>query len=174
VARGMLGLADMAAADGREDEARDLARRAADVFLPPDGDQGAHEADLEGMLEVAAHQETAGDTLGVLDTYRRMVEVDDRAVLALDGFARAAVEMRTDLEEATRCAIRATVFSDKDPAVIATLADCFYYRGYYRKAIKWIDQAVEQVPEDEDLQARLALYEAALANDPHGVKAPPR
>jgi thioredoxin-like negative regulator of GroEL len=50
VARGMLGLAEMAAEDGRDDEARDLARRAANVFLPPEGDQGDHEPDLAGML----------------------------------------------------------------------------------------------------------------------------
>lgn len=174
VARGMLGLAEMAAADGREDEARDLARRASHVFLPPDGDEGDHVPDLEGMLEVAAFQETISDTVGVMDTYRRMVEVDDRAVLALDGFARAAVAMRTDLEEGTRCAIRATVFSDKDPATIVTLAECYYYRGYYRKAIKWIDQAMEQVPDDPLYQEHLARYQEALADDPHGMKGPPR
>ena len=170
VARGMLGLADMAVEAGREDEARDLGRRAAQVFVPFDPEAGG---DFEGMLEVAAYQESAGDTLGVLDTYRTMVEADDREVLALDGFARAAVGARTDLPEATKYAIRATVFSDKDPAVIATLADCYYYQGRYRRAIKWINQAVEQQPEDVAYTGRLARYEAALANDPHGLKGVP-
>jgi thioredoxin-like negative regulator of GroEL len=170
VARGMLGLADMAVDAGREDEARDLGRRAAQVFVPFDPEAGG---DFEGMLEVAAYQESAGDTLGVLDTYRTMVEADDREVLALDGFARAAVGARTDLREATTYAIRATVFSDKDPAVIATLADCYYYQGRYRRAIKWINQAVEQAPDDEAFTGRLARYEAALADDPHGLKGVP-
>lgn len=170
VARGMLGLADMAVEAGREDEARDLGRRAAAVFVPFDPGGGA---DMEGMLEVAAYQESAGDTLGRLDTFRHMVEADDREVLALAGFARAALEARTDLEEATRCAIRATVFSDKDPTMIATLADTYYYRGKYRKAIKWINQAVEKAPEDPAMRERLARYEAALADDPWGVKGVP-
>jgi tetratricopeptide (TPR) repeat protein len=170
VARGMLGLADMAVADGRVDEARDLGRRAAAVFEPYDPRDGE---DLEGMLEVAAYQESAGDTLGRLDTYRRLVRADDRELLALAGFARAALEARTDLEEATRCAIRATVFSDKDPAMIATLADTYYYRGKYRKAIKWINQAVEKAPEDAALRERLARYETALADDPWGLKGVP-
>lgn len=171
VARGMLGLADMAVDAGREDEARDLGRRAAQVFVPFEPGTGG---DFEGMLEVAAYQESAGDTLGVLETYRTMVEADDREVLALDGFARAAVGARRDLQEATRYAIRATVFSDKDPAVIATLADCYYYQGRYRRAIKWINQAVEQAPDDEAYTGRLERYEAALADDPHGLKGVPR
>ena len=49
---------------------------------------------MSWMLEVAAYQESAGDTLGRLDTYRRLVRADDRELLALAGFARAALEAR--------------------------------------------------------------------------------
>jgi hypothetical protein len=90
-----------------------------------------------------------------------MVELDDRDVLGLDGFARTAVLARVELEEATRCALRAMIFSDKDARIISTLAETYYHRRMYGKAIKWINLSIEREPEVALYRDRLAVYEAA-------------
>ena len=114
-------------------------------------------------MEIALFQESRGDTLGVLETYRTMVQLDDSEVLGLDGFARTAVSAGVELEEATRCALRAMVYSDKDARIIGTLAETYYQRRLYSKAIRWINLSIERDPTDAHYRERLAVYEAAEA-----------
>ena len=72
--------------------------------------------------EVVAYQEAVGDSTGLLETYRRRAAADDMDVIALDGFARTAVALDVEMEEASRHALRATVLSDREPEIMATLA----------------------------------------------------
>ena len=70
-------------------------------------------------------------------------------------------------------AIRAAVLSDEDPEIVALLSDLFYERGLYRKSIRWIKKAVAAAPDNKEYRARLERFEAALQNDPHGMKPVP-
>ena len=165
VARGMLGLAELEDKAGRRDRSDRLVAQAVALYTTPDPGQEALAYRTEGLMEIAHFQESRGDTLGVLETYRTMVQLDDREVLGLDGFARTAVDAGVDLEEATRCALRAMVFSDKDARIISTLAETYYRRGMYTKAIRWINLAIERDSADTRYRDRLVAYEAAKAGN---------
>jgi len=173
VARGMLGLAEIERRFGREDEARNLARRVAAVYTRPDASAEVAAYRNEGMMEAALFQETIDDTPGMLTTFRTLAEADPRSVLALHGYARAAVKVGADLESATRSALRAVVYSDNDPDVISTLAECYYWRGLYGKAIRWQNKAVVAAPHQQRYRDQLREYETAKAADPHGMRGPP-
>ena len=165
VSGGMLGMAALAAEAGRRDEARDLTRRAVALFT---GDLAAEmsEQRTEAMMEVALFQESLGDSLDALETYRTMVGLDDRDVVALDAFARGALAANRHLEEATRCALRAMVFSDRDPGITATLAESYYRRHFYGKAVRWMEHAVAGNPDQKHFRDRLAVYQLALDDHP--------
>jgi thioredoxin-like negative regulator of GroEL len=165
VARGMLGLAGLADEAGRHEEARRLAARVAG----PDSGQAAT-VDGEVLLEAALFQESIGDTLGMLHSFRSLAERDHRSVLALHGYARAAVRVGHDLEDATRAALRATVYSDNDPDVISTLAACYFARDMVSRAIRWQEKAVAAAPHTARYREELATYRAAQEADPYGLR----
>jgi len=173
VARGMLGLAEIEHRFGRETEARHLARRVAALYTRAEAPAEVAAYRNEGMMEAALFQESIGDTLGMLATFRTLAETDRRSVIALHGYARAAVNAGEDLAQATRSALRAVVYSDNDPDVINTLAACYYWRGLYGKAIRWQHKAVAAAPHQQLYCDQLRLYEAAKAADPHGMRGPP-
>jgi len=159
VARGMLGLAELEENAGRTDRADHLVSQAVSLYAAPDLTDEVLAYRTEGLMEIALFQESRGDTLGVLETYRTMVRLDDREVLGLDGFARTAVGAGVELQEATKCALRAMVFSDKDARIIGTLAETYYKRGLYSKAIRWINLAIERDPTEAHYRDRLAVFE---------------
>jgi len=160
--RALLGLALVAHRDGRLEEALARGREAART--------GA------AWTEVVAFQEAVGDSTGLLDTYRRRAAADDMDVIALDGFARTAVALNVEMDEAARHAVRAVVLSDREPEIMATLAECYHRRGRHRKAVRWLGEAIVENPDLPEARAavfreRLLAYELALADDPFGLKA---
>ncbi len=156
-ARGLLGLGLAEHRAGRTASARDLGRRAAATGAVPG--------------EVVAFQEAIGDSTGLLETFRARVAADDMDVLALDGFARVAAALGRELEEASRCAVRAVVLSDREPAVMATLAEVYHRRGLHARALRWIDQALAADPDDRALADARRRYREARERDPWGLKA---
>jgi thioredoxin-like negative regulator of GroEL len=161
VVRGMLGLAELEEKNGRADKSGSLVTQAVALYTAPDLSEEVLAYRTEGMMEIALFQENRADTLGALETYRALVAMDDEEVLGLEGFARTAVAADVELQEATRCALRAMVFSDKDARIIGTLAETYYQRGLYRKAIRWINLAIERDPDEAYFHRRLAAFEAA-------------
>lgn len=161
VARGMLGLAELEDRNGRGEKTSSLVAQAVALYTAPDPTEEVLAYRTEGLMEIALFQENRADTLGALEIYRTLVHLDDEEVLGLEGFARTAVAAEVELEEATRCALRAMVFSDKDARIIGTLAETYYQRGLYRKAIRWINLSIERDPTEVYYQRRLAVYESA-------------
>jgi len=168
VARGMLGLAELEDKGGRTTRSSLLVAQATELYATTEPTPEMLAYRTEGLMEIALFQEDRGDTLEVLETYRTIVQLDDREVLGLDGFARTAVAADVELEEATRCALRAMVFSDKDARIIGTLAETYYMRGLYTKAIRWINLSIERDPDDAQYPQRLAVFEAAQAAGSRG------
>lgn len=167
-ARGLLGLADIAGRTGRSALGRELALRTADLLAD------CADSRTEGLRQVVTCQAALGDTAGMMETWRALMLLDDRDVAALNGFARAAVQQKRELEEATRVALRAAVLSDLDPRMVDTLAECYYWQGKYRKAIKWILTSIEKAPDEELYRRQLTLFEKSLESDPYGLRGVPR
>lgn len=168
VARGTLGLASLAQAAGESQRARDLAQRAASGFLQTATSPVSTDQRLAGMMEVADFQLSLGDTLGSLATWHKMMELEKRNPAVLEGFARAALAAGHDLEAATIAALRATIYSDKDAAVIGVLAECYFQRRLYDRALRWIEQSVDRAPDDERYREQRRRYAAARdASNPY-------
>jgi len=130
--------------------------------------QGTAVADvLPGLMAVAEFQAADGDSLGALRTWRTMRGLDPRNPAILEGFVRAALAADSDLEDATSAALRATVYSDNDAAVIALLAECYRRRGLYDRALRWIEQSIDRAPDVADYRRQreeiLAAQEARRA-----------
>lgn len=174
VARGMLGLAEIEHRAGHELAARTLGRRVASFYAGVAASPATRDSRTEGILEAALFQEAINDTVGMLTTYRTLAETDHRSVLALHGYARAAVKAGVDLPAATRSALRAVVYSDNDPDVISTLAECYYWRGLYGRAIRWQEKAVAAAPHQQIYNDQLQRYRDAQAADPHHMRGPPQ
>ena len=168
VARGMLGLAELEDKAGYGDRSDRLVSQAVALYAVDDPSAEVLACRTEGLLEIALSQASRGDTLGALEIYRTMVQLDDQDVLGLDGFARTAVEAGVELEEGTYCALRAMVLSGNDASIIGTLAETYYLRGMYSKAIRWIILSIERDPDSAYYRDRLTAFEAAQAGDPAG------
>lgn len=164
LARGLLGLADIAGRTGRKNLGRDLALRTARLL--GDGATGG----TEGLRQVVECQAALGDTAGMMETWRTLMHLDDHDVEALNGFARAAVQQKTELDEAARVALRAAVLSDLDPLMVETLAECYFWQGKYRRAIRWIRKSIEKAPDEVQFRSQLTRFEKSLAEDPYGYR----
>jgi tetratricopeptide (TPR) repeat protein len=160
VVDGMLGLAALEQKAGNRDSARDIARRSARA-VGPDSPGGR-----ESLMAVAAFQGTLPDTAGMLDTYRILIAQDDSDAAALEAYARCATAAGTDLEQASRYALRAVIMSDEDPRMMATLGRAYFKRNLYRKAIRWMDKAVQGAPENLVYRQELVHYRETLKSKP--------
>lgn len=162
--RGKLGLADVAGRTGRGELGRRLALESAQLLGECAEDR------IEGLRQVAVCQAALGDTTGLMETWRVLMTLDDRDVAALEGFARAAVHERRELDAAAEAALRAVILSDMEPRIIGTLAECYHLQGRYRRAIRWISKCIEQEPDVEEYRQQLARYEESLRLDPYGYR----
>ncbi len=160
VVDGMLGLAAMEHDAGSEERARDIARRAAAAQNRLDPGVS------ERLMAIAAFQGVLADTTGILETYRLLIECDDTDTAALDGFARVATESGRELKQATRYAIRAVVMSGNEPETMATLGRCYFKRGLYRKAIRWMEKAARAAPDVPRYSDQLVAYRKFVAERP--------
>lgn len=161
VTDGMLGLAAMEQKAGRMEQARGLARRAAAVFGEPDSSAAA------SLMAVAEFQYSLEDTAGVLETYRKLIELDDTDPWALVGYMRAATMAGRDLEQATKYGLRAVVYSSNDPQVMASLARCYAAREYFHKAKRWMQKVVAKESGNEEHRKALEEYERELEKRPY-------
>lgn len=161
VVDGMLGLAAMEQAEGNLTRAVDIVRRSSGVV-------GKREPGAkESLMAVAAFQGTLGDTTGMLGTYARLIAADDSDPVALEAYARVATAAGRDLPQAARHALRAVVMSDDDPRVMATLARCYFRQKEFRKAIRWMEKAVQGAPDSETFRQQLEHYRQSIADNPY-------
>lgn len=160
VVDGMLGLAAMQERAGRKDRARNLARRAADVFTAGDSTVQA------SLMAVAEFQGSLPDTAGVLRTYGRLIAFDDTDPVALAAYVRVATAAGRDLEQATKYGLRAVIMSDSNPRVMADLARCYARRKYFLKAKRWMEKARRKDPKNQHYDADRKRYEEEMRQSP--------
>jgi len=137
-----------------------LARRIERMF-PADGldlDRKVRGDDLAALGDLAALQSQLPDTLGLLETYSRMIKLDRGCMPALEGFARTALAAGIRLPQATTCALRAVIRSDERPDLVALLAACYQRRSFHARAVKWMEKAVDGEPGNPDFRQTLARY----------------
>lgn len=161
VTNGMLGLATLEVDAGRNSQAQSLVRRASTIYSATDSTATAD------LMSIAEFQAALGDTVGVLETYRTLINFDDSNFVALEGFARMAVTAHVELEQATKYGLRAVIMSHNDPRVMNTLADCYASRKLYHKAKRWMEKALSKDPSNEIYSEKVLLFEAEMKKSPY-------
>ena len=86
--------------------------------------------------------------------------------LDVDAYARVATAAGQDLDQASRWAIRAVVYSDNNPRMMDTLAQSYLKRKQYRKAVRWLEKAALAAPENPYYQKQLADLRSYLESKP--------
>ncbi len=146
-----------------DDDARELARYLETMF-PTTGQGEAREVrhlDLESLGEIASLQSQLSDTLGLLETYSHMINLDRGNLNALEGFARTALAAGIRLPQATTCALRAAIRTDNRPDLVAVLAACYDRRNFHARAARWLEKALVKEPDNEEFKSALARYRGA-------------
>ncbi len=161
VVNGMLGLATLEDNAGRQEQAQGLARRAASIYTEEDL---TATADLMGVTEFQA---ALGDTVGVMNTYRTLINFDDSNLVALEGFARMAVAANLELEQATKYGLRAVIMSKSEPRVMDALADCYAARKLFTKAKRWMEKTLKADPGNAVYSEKLLLFEEEIKKRPY-------
>ena len=161
VVDGMLGLANLEQAAGNPERARDIVRRAGSAYAVEEA--GCQEV----LMAVAAYQGALPDTVGMLDTYRRLIDFDDTQVSVLAAYARTAARAGVDLEQATRYAIRAVVMGDDAPHLMALVAQCYAARESHGRAVRWMKKACAADPANPAYAADLERYRQAVDRQPY-------
>ncbi len=143
--------------------ARDLARNIETMFPAdgPDLGRDVRRDDLAALGQLASFQNQLPDTLGVLETYSHMINLDRGCMEASEGFARTALAAGIRLPQATTCALRAVIRSDNRPDLVALLAECYDRRSFHARAVRWMEKAVAQDPDNADFRSALARYRAS-------------
>ncbi len=162
-AEALISLAKQDMSAGAREEARNLARDIETMF-PTDGLDLARDvrrADLVTLGHLASLQSQLPDTLGLLETYSHMVQLDRGCLEALEGFARTALAAGIRLPQATTCALRAAIRSDYRPDLVALLAACYERRSYHARAVRWMEKAVAREPDNQRFKDDLARYRNA-------------
>jgi tetratricopeptide (TPR) repeat protein len=115
------------------------------TFLPP-------------FLGLAALQEQAGDTSQAMDTYKKILEIDEKNVVAANNLAwLIANEENGDLGEAMRLALIAKDKYPDDPSITNTLGWIHYKRKSYDLALSQFEQAVTAQPDMPSFRYYYAL-----------------
>jgi len=159
-AEALISIATQDMLAGADEDARNLARSIETMF-PTDGldmDRGVRRADLVSLGRLASLQGELPDTLGLLETYSHMIELDHGCMEALEGFARTALAAGIRLPQATTCALRAAIRSDDRPDLIALLAECYERRSFHARAVRWMEKAVAGEPDNQRFKDDLARY----------------
>ena len=80
----------------------------------------------------------------------------------MTGFATLALSAGVRLPDATTCALRAAIRTDKRPDMVSLLAECYHRRGYHQRAVNWIKEALAKEPREAGYLEQLERYESRL------------
>jgi thioredoxin 1 len=113
------------------------------------------------LYDLAYYQEKAGALVDALATHNELVERYPDDTGAMNSLAWFCAKKGVGLELATDVAAKAVSLSDGDPGILDTLAEVYYARGMYDRAIETINKAIVKEPEDSYLKEQLAKFKKA-------------
>ena len=126
-----LALAEIDRAEGKLDSARS---RLTGVLASEPQNLGAH-------LILAMLEDGAGNFTEAISHYRKVVELDSRQIIALNGLAYALGSHTNQLDEALKYAQSAKELDQSNPATDDTLGWIYYRMGHYPRALERLQSA---------------------------------
>jgi len=126
-----LALAEMDITDGKRDEAR---KRLSAVI-------SSHPGSIPGHILLAQLEMTEGKTAAAIEQYRKVVALDDRNAMGLNGLAYLLAE-NNQPDDALKYAQLAKEVAPDDPAIADTLGWTYFRKGLYSMAVTYLDSAV--------------------------------
>jgi tetratricopeptide (TPR) repeat protein len=89
-----------------------------------------------------------GDVDCAVKHWKSCIELDSTATPAMNNLAWAYTQLNTELEEALELSRRAVDREPDNPVYLDTLAEVYYLRKEYYRALTFLRKAVEQEPPD--------------------------
>ena len=167
--RADLSLAQVDISEGKLDDARRMLA----------GRVSANPPDLSSRLMLAAVEVQASNYLEAVEHYRKVIELDDRNVMALNNLAFLLAEYAKQPDEAVKYALRAKEIAPESATILDTLGWAYYRKGLYRVAIQHLELALSKEPsalrkghlgaayiKAGDRERGWAMIEAAMKMDP--------
>jgi tetratricopeptide (TPR) repeat protein len=131
-----LSLAQVDFSSGKLDEARK--RLSAFVVSNP--------SDVQAILMLGGVEASSGSFSAALERYRKVVDLDDRNIAALNNLAYLLGEQANSADEALKFAEKAKELAPDNPAVQDTLGWVLYRKGLFTMAVRYLEQAVSREP----------------------------
>jgi tetratricopeptide (TPR) repeat protein len=136
-------------------------------------------SDIRARLLLASLEEKAGQYVEAVEHYRKIIELDDRNVIALNNLAYMLAEHTQMPDEALKYAEKAQEIAPESAVILDTLGWAYYRKGIYTRAIQYLEQATSKDPtglrnshlgaayiKSGDRKRGMALIESAMAKDP--------
>jgi tetratricopeptide (TPR) repeat protein len=125
-----LALAELDTTEGKRDEAR---KRISAVV-------SSHPGNINGRLLFAQLEMTEGKSAAAIEQYRKVVALDEKNAVALNGLAYLLAESKQP-DEALKYAQKAKELAPDNPAVDDTLGWTYFQKGMYSLAVTHLEIA---------------------------------
>jgi tetratricopeptide (TPR) repeat protein len=102
--------------------------------------------DAAPRLLLGTVEERSGNTAAAVEQYRKVVELDDRNVMALNNLGYLLAEESKQPDEGLKYAQKAQELAPDNAAVQDTMGWVLYQKGLYSSAVRYLDQSVAKEP----------------------------
>jgi tetratricopeptide (TPR) repeat protein len=157
----LLSLGDLYAMNKDYKKAAENFRQLIDRF--PDSDVGK-----EALQMLARVYQKMGETDKCLETFNLLVAKNPEDPKSLNAFAWFCATNKIALDEALAKAQKAVELSHKDPGIMDTLAEVYYARGEYDKAVATEEEAAKKEPDDTYYKDQIIKYLKAALKEAKG------
>jgi thioredoxin 1 len=118
---------------------------------------------------LARTYEKMGNTEKCVETYKAFVEKNPNDPKTLNAFAWFCASRKVAMDEAIPYAERAVDLSDGDPGFMDTLAELYFAKGDFAKALEIEEEASAKDPEDGYLKDQIIKYLKASLEEAKGT-----
>lgn len=115
----------------------------------------------EGLRRLARIDYALGDNDGAVANYKAYLDRHPDDPRAMNAFAWFCSQRGIGLDAALPVALKAAELSNRDPGILDTLAEVYYARGEYDKAIEVGKEALESDPDDQYFKDQVEKYKKA-------------
>jgi len=115
------------------------------------------------LTRLARAEYKLGNADAAVAAYDRYVALHPDDPKALNGLAWFCGTRGIGLDRALAAALKAVDLSDRDPGIFDTLAEVYFARGEYDKAIVTAKEALESDPDDQYFRDQVEKFEKAKA-----------